>query len=405
MNKNKRKLVIIILGVTFSFLLLINFIPVQAKDTIFVPQVGIPEQKVHGISIEPGAEIPVKGTTFAYYMIAIYEWSIRAIVILAIIMIMFAGFSWMTAGGSATAIGKAKTQITSAFIGLILAIGAYTLLNLINPSLVRFRDLDKYVVPVKGFENEVRKCKENEVCVYVIGEALKDCECKSSIRAHATWALMNHNKRTFHVRKDEKCGEATGPDPWTIGGKCFLGDCLISESIYTYENPLVANFFIHKASYAQTKCLDLQGFYGELTCDSFSQGDCTGDITAILLGCVWEDNKCVVGSGSLNLDEIADHPLTQCIDADTEEECDGVSTTVCEWVSGNCQTKDICPLSQDELEPAAPHVICCWNMSTGEYRYASGMTEDCYSICGSGWSLAPATTGDPGGLYNCAHLF
>lgn len=56
-------------------------------------------------------------------------------------MIMIAGFQWMTAAGNASAIGQAKSRISSSLIGLLLAIGAYSLLNFVNPSLVNLRTL------------------------------------------------------------------------------------------------------------------------------------------------------------------------------------------------------------------------------------------------------------------------
>jgi len=57
-------------------------------------------------------------------------------------MIMIAGFRWLTAAGNASLITQAKDQITSALIGLLIGIGSYALLNVINPQLVSLRSLE-----------------------------------------------------------------------------------------------------------------------------------------------------------------------------------------------------------------------------------------------------------------------
>jgi len=143
-NRNKKILLFICL-----LFLISNFSLAMAKDVEFSPQIKIPGQKIDGVDIEPGQKFEVKGRTFIDYMIAIYKWSVTAIAIIAVIMIMIAGFQWMTAAGNASAIGQARSRISSSLIGLLLAVGAYSLLNFINPSLVHLRSLDlediKYV--------------------------------------------------------------------------------------------------------------------------------------------------------------------------------------------------------------------------------------------------------------------
>ena len=144
-NKNKKYFLFIMF-----FFLLFSFSPVMAsggdmvedKDVIFTPQIKIPGQQIDGQDIEPGQKIQVTGRSFIDYMIAIYKWSVTAIAIIAVIMIMIAGFQWMTAAGNASAIGQARSRISSSLIGLLLAVGAYSLLSFINPSLVHLRSLD-----------------------------------------------------------------------------------------------------------------------------------------------------------------------------------------------------------------------------------------------------------------------
>ncbi len=127
----KSKIILIILVCIFVSL------PVLVFAQEFSPQVNIPDSN----QFTPGEKVEVTGNTFANYLIAIYNWGIRVIIVLAVVMIMVGGFMWMTAGGSSQRVSKAKERITSAIIGLILALGSYTLLNFINPELVAFRNL------------------------------------------------------------------------------------------------------------------------------------------------------------------------------------------------------------------------------------------------------------------------
>lgn len=75
----------------------------------------------------------------AEYINAFYKYFAGVAGILAATMIVFAGFRWITAGGNATRIEGAKSTLNGAFIGLVLTLTAYVLLNTINPELVTLR--------------------------------------------------------------------------------------------------------------------------------------------------------------------------------------------------------------------------------------------------------------------------
>ena len=108
----------------------------DSAEVKFYPQIGIP-----GSDFNVGDKVLIDGGSFINYLSAIYKWSVGAIAIIAVVMIMIAGFQWMAAAGNASAIGQAKSRISSSLIGLLLAIGAYSILNFVNPSLVYLRTL------------------------------------------------------------------------------------------------------------------------------------------------------------------------------------------------------------------------------------------------------------------------
>lgn len=56
--------------------------------------------------------------------------------ILAMFMIVIAGFQWVTAYGNPSKIEDARDRIFMAILGLILAFAAWLILNTINPALV-----------------------------------------------------------------------------------------------------------------------------------------------------------------------------------------------------------------------------------------------------------------------------
>ena len=112
----------------FFLVILFLFLPFFVLAVEFKPQVKIP-----GYAPAVGAN---PGETIFKYFAALYSWGIRAIGVIAVIMIMVAGFQWMLAGGNASKVSAAKGRMTNSVIGLILVLGAYTILNFINPALV-----------------------------------------------------------------------------------------------------------------------------------------------------------------------------------------------------------------------------------------------------------------------------
>lgn len=75
----------------------------------------------------------------AQYISKLYEWTISVTGILAGIMIMIGGLLYLTAGGSPERVSNAKSYISNALIGLILALTSYFLLQTVNPALLNLR--------------------------------------------------------------------------------------------------------------------------------------------------------------------------------------------------------------------------------------------------------------------------
>ena len=67
------------------------------------------------------------------YIGAIYRYGVALAAALAMLMITIGGAVWLTAGGSPERVSTAKNFISSALVGLTLALFSYTILYTVNP--------------------------------------------------------------------------------------------------------------------------------------------------------------------------------------------------------------------------------------------------------------------------------
>lgn len=108
----------------------------EDKPVVFKPQVTIP-----GSIFTAQKEIVIDAETTAKYLSYFFNFFTGAIVVMAVVMIMWGGFKRIAAAGSSETIKGANDTIISAISGLVLVLITYTLLKLINPSLVNIKDL------------------------------------------------------------------------------------------------------------------------------------------------------------------------------------------------------------------------------------------------------------------------
>jgi len=229
----RKKLKIIIFSlfliIVFGLFLEVNqVLAAVAKPVYFTPQINVGEFKAGKVS----------GLTLANYINAFYKWSVRAIIILAVVMFMVAGLQWMMAGGNASTITKAKERMKSSLIGLVLVLGAQLILNFVNPALTVFESLD--LAPIKGRELVPMSdcshiCSANEICVYSL-TTQPTCKPYVSIRVDGT-GLGNYTL-TLSASESLSCGKLQniGDKNYFIGNKCEekngeKRNCIIKEGI------------------------------------------------------------------------------------------------------------------------------------------------------------------------------
>ncbi|MCK4355240.1 hypothetical protein KAW43_02775 [Candidatus Parcubacteria bacterium] len=91
----------------------------------------------------PGAVTPGKDTELPQYVKYLFNFAIGLGGILAFVILIFGGIKWMTSAGDPTKINEAKTKMLGGIIGLILLLGAWFIIDAINPKLLSLKKMDK----------------------------------------------------------------------------------------------------------------------------------------------------------------------------------------------------------------------------------------------------------------------
>lgn len=86
-------------------------------------------EKIPFLSGTSGSDLPA-------YIKAVYKTALFIIVLSAVLMLTIGGFMYLTSAGNTSAMGTAKGVIFDSLIGLVIALTAWLLLNVINPDLV-----------------------------------------------------------------------------------------------------------------------------------------------------------------------------------------------------------------------------------------------------------------------------
>jgi len=118
------------------------------------------------LGYEPMVPIPGAGeiTDINDYIKALYLFGLAIVGVVAMLFIIIGGIRYMTAAGNEAGISEAKSQITSAILGLVLVLTSWLILHTINPELVSLKKLT--VEPVNQVElpsstKQVYKCVTN----------------------------------------------------------------------------------------------------------------------------------------------------------------------------------------------------------------------------------------------------
>jgi len=118
----------------------------QQTYTAFAPklQIDIPNLTfAEKITAEdgPGGIKRFSVPYLATYINAVYKYALGLGVLIAVIVLMYAGFRWMTSFGNSKAVSEAKTMVGNSAFGLFLLFSAFMILYYINPELPKMKAL------------------------------------------------------------------------------------------------------------------------------------------------------------------------------------------------------------------------------------------------------------------------
>ncbi len=97
---------------------------------------------------------------FGCYLVGIYRYFVSVAGILSTVFIMYGGVRYIISRGNPSAIQGAKDTISSALVGLLLALGSFSILYFINPNLTSFDSITVETIP--SFAQQSTWCKDTD---------------------------------------------------------------------------------------------------------------------------------------------------------------------------------------------------------------------------------------------------
>lgn len=193
--KNKLAILILSLGLLFGI-----FGAAQASVG-FVPQVGIPDSEFQaGTPVSVGQESGgvISSDLLARYIRAFYVYGLNIVGILAVLFLMAGGVMWIVSGGSEKRIADAKKMISGAILGGATLIGAYFIVNTINPELTKLPSIDMKVIEKVDVKDEIGSAflSDAEKVAYV-------CLSRDQTCAHTNPPSLNLDLSACRKKKGE----------------------------------------------------------------------------------------------------------------------------------------------------------------------------------------------------------
>ncbi len=155
----------------------------------------------------------------AEYIGFFYRFFVGTIGIFAVAMVMWSGMKWITASGNPEKISQAKDGITSAIIGVVIALISYILLNTINPMITDLSNPTINSISGKEFSLEGNYCED-------MGEA----------SGNEWWRRIGlDSKQTINCEDEYDILEEGADGSATVTGTCHGSYCP-GDNVCYYSN-------------------------------------------------------------------------------------------------------------------------------------------------------------------------
>ncbi|OGH70181.1 MAG: hypothetical protein A2754_02150 [Candidatus Magasanikbacteria bacterium RIFCSPHIGHO2_01_FULL_47_8] len=168
----------------------------------------------------------------------IYKYAVGVAGVVAVTMIIIAGFQWVTSGGNSEAITSAKKRITGALTGLFIAYAAFFILNTINPALVNLRLPQVYMIRAQSIVPRFCGQAPDEIKNRSNAFALAT-EKDKQLEAVKTTKDTKFDKTYKGGEKDFGCGKRFFMD--SAGTTCWGDYCNAGQICVNFDNGDPAN--------------------------------------------------------------------------------------------------------------------------------------------------------------------
>ncbi len=225
-------------------------------------------------------------TDFRIYVSNFYLFSIGASILIAVMMMMIGGVIWLTSAGNPGRISTAKEYIINALIGVVLLLGAYTIIQAVNPKLVNLEDPNLPPIPSTGaclYNSEGKPRCKTDIEAYCIDTLNGQYKPKASCSDKSL--CKKYNLSTFECEKNVTDGTLAGEEGSTCEDKVIQLDVTISQEEIDKANGTGLAGLFQSVIFDTTDPIDLAANRMTQSCVNFCRGlstsekTCTGTIT------------------------------------------------------------------------------------------------------------------------------
>ncbi len=250
-----------------------------------------------------------------------YEWGISLGGLAAFISLIIAGFQYLTSVGDSGKMREAKQKINSAFLGLLLLLSSFLVLNVINPELTDLK-----------MPEDIEPASQNLIAINV-GEPNTSDPCEKII----VYSEANFQGNSLEILPGLISGNLynkIGGDALSIDIHGFCKAELYSSSNCQYETDLETTIYTNLSDISSVYidpvfCVkNLAGNTSspcDANCSQCNQTNCA----ASFANCTWRQDYylCVESTCDTNCSECDEH--NSCL----------LSGAGCKWNNGICELK------------------------------------------------------------------
>lgn len=103
---------------------------------LLVPQLVFGQLDTTDLGLEYGEETGLTSTDVRTTTASIINVALGLLGMIAVVIFVYGGFLWMTAAGNDEQVGKAKTMMIQAVVGMAIILSAYAIVNFVVVNLL-----------------------------------------------------------------------------------------------------------------------------------------------------------------------------------------------------------------------------------------------------------------------------